>query len=127
MKNVTITKDEICSFNSPSIKVKPNQKYKASATFIGKKEQKNSGYFDVFIKDNNKIEILRLRRWLNDFSGTPKIYTIIFTTPQNSENVYVVYRINKNTPIKSDFEISLPDDFTLKLEEVTDNLDEQYD
>jgi len=92
-----------------------------------KNGKKHSGFFGIFITDSKDTEILRLRRWLNDFSGTPKNYTIIFTTPQSAKNVYVGYRINKKTPTRSDFEISLPDDSTLKLEEVANNVDDQYD
>ena len=105
MKIITITREEKESYNSPDIPIKPNQKYKASATFIGKKGQEYSAYFVVIIRDSNKKEILRRIRWLNDFSGNQKKYEIIFSSPQNSKVARLGYRINHKTPIQSDLTI----------------------
>ena len=114
-------------YNSSEIPIKPNQKYKTTASFIGVEGKKYSAYFVVIILDSNKKEILRRIRWLNDFSGKPKEYMIIFTAPQNSKVGQIGYRINYITPFKSDFKIHLPEKTNLKLEEVSSDLKEQYD
>ena len=127
LKIVNVSRDDIITQNSSPLPVRPEQKYKASGTFVGKKGKQYSAYFSVIIHDSNKKEILRRIRWLNDFSGYKKKYEIIFSAPHNSKVAILGYRINHETPIQSDLTIHLPDKDSIMLEEVSNNLKEQFD
>jgi len=123
-----ISKDEAFSNNAQKFPVKPNKKYKTSAKIIGKKGLPYSSYFMISIQGKDGEEIKEHIRWINDFGGNPKEYTIIFTTPPESKNVILGYRINLDTPVRSDIEIDLPSFHSVNLHEVNSKeFDEVFD
>jgi len=88
---------------SSSLKiVKPNQTYLAKAIIKGISGKSYSAYFGVILFNKNQKAIARRIRWLNDFSGNEHNYEIIFKTPNDCVGIKFIYRINNQTPIKSD-------------------------
>jgi hypothetical protein len=90
--------------NSNILKVIPGRKYVITTEVRGISGKSYSAYFGVvFIRDG--VEVDRKIRWLNDFSNTKKKFRLIFEA--KTENVILVYRINNETPIRSDCEFIL--------------------
>jgi len=78
----------------------------------------------VILDDNNK-EIERKIQWLNDFTGTKKTFKIVFTAPTN--HVKIVYRINIETPIKSECEYYPKSINEVLLDEAPSHLNESFE
>jgi|GEM_PF-615512 len=122
-----ISKDESYLYNSEKMAIKPHQKYKATIELIGIKGKPYSAYFTAIILGSKNKEIIRHIRWINDFSRELKQYTIIFTAEAESKSAVLGYRINIETPLKSDIELSPPDQYSLKLEELNDDKADSFD
>jgi len=122
-----ILKNEYFTYDSKPISVKASQKYRVRTTITRHKGEKFCGYFMVFFIDSEKRGIGKKIRWLNDFIGKQKEYSIVFSVPENAQKVKVGYRINGECPVKSEVEIELQEPSTIKLEEVTNDLKEEFD
>jgi len=121
-----VLKDQKFSLNSNSIDIKPNQTYKTTVTLVGIKGKSKSAYFTVMLWNSPENELLRYKKWIDDFSGIPKDYSITFRSPKNAYLAFIGIRINQETPKKSNCEIGLPD-FSLLTLEKTATFEEQYD
>lgn len=122
-----IKKDEFFSDNSARMTVRPNQKYSIITTITGKKGVPYCAYFFVILHDSQEREIVRRIRWITDFSGRPTEYKILFSALHGTENAIVGYRINSETPVKSDVEINLPQLSLMDLKEESDDGIELFD
>jgi len=123
---VNVAKDENYVKDSAKCEIKPNQRYELLIETIGKRGWPYSAYFTVIIQDQFGKEITRFIRWLNDFSNVVKKNLMVFSAPTNTKTAIIGYRINVETPVKSDFEIELPDPASLEFKEVNE-VEESYD
>ncbi len=101
---VSLEKEKRYSSNSKKIRVNSNKKYRFSTKAACTKGGIYSAYFAVIMLDATDNEIARYIRWFRNFSGKQKEYSVTFTTPANSANAIIGYRINVETPIQADFE-----------------------
>lgn len=120
----SISKDNALSLNSQPFQVNDNTKYSVTTEVTISKGQPFSGYFVVIMMDNLNREIGRHICWLNTINN-PKKYTLTFTTKPKTNFLILGYRINVETPVKSDVEIKLQDLSTIEIR--TSNENEQYD
>ena len=116
-----VSKKESFSSDSAKFNVKGNQKYKATASVTGIQGNPYSAYFAVIMIDDREREIGRQIRWINDFTKNQKNYDLIFTTKPSSKYVVLGYRLNVETPVKSDLVLELQDPMNLALSESNDN------
>jgi len=126
MNLVSLTKNENFVKDSDELEIKPNQKYEIAVETICKKGWPYSAYFTVIILDQYGKEIIRFIRWFNDFSNIIKKNSLVFSTPTNSKTAIIGFRINVETPVKSDFEIELPEASSLKIKQ-TENEPDSFD
>ena len=96
---VKLSQNEEFSKNSKTIQVKHGSKYRLSTEIIGEKGNAFSAYFGVVFLNERLEEIERKIKWLNDVSGTKKNVNLIFEA--KSEKIIIVYRMNFETPVKS--------------------------
>jgi len=123
MNLVSLTKNESFVKDSDELEIKPNQKYEMAIETICKKGWPYSAYFTVIILDQYGKEIIRFIRWLNDFSSIIKKNSLVFSTPTHSKTAIIGFRINVETPVKSDFEIELPEASSLKIKQIENEPD----
>ncbi len=116
-----VSKNESFSSDSGKFNVNGNQKYKATASVTGIQGNPYSAYFAVIMIDDREREIGRQIRWINDFTKNQKNYDLIFTTKPSSKYVVLGYRLNVETPVKSDLVLELQDPMNLALTESNDN------
>jgi len=114
------------SLNSAKISILPNQTYRLSTHISAKKGETYAAYILISINDSKKAIDKRIK-WISDFTGKPKEYTIIFKAPTNTKNVVIGMRVNAQTFKKGDFEIEFEDIKSLKLEKVENDLRESSD
>jgi len=100
------------SINSNPIKVLPGKKYQISTKVLGSKGTPFSAYFGVVFLNQKGEEVDRKIRWLNDFSGSENNVSLV--TKAITDRLTIIYRINLETPVKSDSFFKL-----LPTEEVT--------
>ena len=120
MRNIVVSKNNSFGLESNPINVEPSTQYQLTIDTVGKKGEPYSGYFAVILLNADNIEIKRHIRWFTDFSGSSKSYRIVFSSTSDSSKVIVCYRINSETPVKSDFEIELQDMASLELRQTHD-------
>ena len=120
-----VTDAEHFIFNSEKIAVTPNRKYKFCSQMTAQKGEKYTAYVAIIILNSDDQEISRYIRWISDFSGKPKEYSITFSTANESDSMIVGHRINTETPIKSEMEMSFPEfsPSMLSIVDVTVELD----
>lgn len=106
------------------IKLIENKKYSVSTTIQGIKGKKGCGYFAVIFLDPDGIEIKRLLRWIDDFSGKGKKYEITF---QGISNVVIGYRINGETPINADCDLKVTPLDNIQVKEMSDQVKESFE
>jgi hypothetical protein len=75
---------------------------------------------------STEMEIIRYIKWIRDFPGEPKNYSIVFVAPQKAISAILGNRVNSETPTASDFEAEFPALSTIKLEK-SYKLDIQFD
>ncbi len=121
-----VAEDKILILNSKTLPVEPGEKYKVEFVAKGLKGRDFSAYFAVFVLGPDGVEIRRYVRWLNDFSGEPKAYALVFTAPAQAASVVLGYRMNAETPVSSDLQLVLPDLSSLELE-AANNVPELYE
>jgi len=126
MEKKEIKKEDEILINSPIIDIKPHQRYLVHTRFLGIEGMSYSAYLCVIIFDSENEQIVKCIRWLNDFSGEEKDYKIIFTAPSQAKFVSLGYRINNETPVKSDMKVRFTPVLSLKLEE-TNELEDSFD
>ena len=126
-----VQKNEFYSYDSKKYEIEPKKKYFVEITVVGKQGKSHSAYLNVILLDSKEREISRYVRWLNDFSGVAKNYKISFSSHSAAKFAIVGYRINFETPVKSDIQMEL-DNFPsnpLKLTNEEDSFDDinQYE
>jgi len=99
---INLNSNQSYSESSEKIKIIPEKKYRIKTEIQGINGEAFCGYFCIIILDKNEKEISRKIQWLNDFSGNKNELEIIFQAPANSKNILVCYRINVETPLKSE-------------------------
>ncbi len=128
-----ISKHENLLINSKLIRVSPDQKYMLKANVICKQGIPNAAYLCVMMLDQDGKEIDRKIRWINDFSGKPTDYSIIFKTFYGATHATLGFRINAENqinnlePTRGAFETILPPVSLLRLENIDKDTEEQYD
>jgi len=125
-KSIRIAKEESFSKNSDPIEVLPNKTYQIVFYVSGTKGEPYSTYFLVVLLDSEKNEIKRFIKWVNDFSGNQKESTLIFKTSNFTKKIIFGYRINSETPVRSDVEINYEDFDSIKIEKINEKT-ENYD
>jgi hypothetical protein len=66
-------------------------------------------------------------RWLNDFSGTRRNFSIIFLCPERCSTAKVCYRINDSTPVRSDCKFMVIPLDKITITEADSYLEEDYE
>lgn len=126
METKIISKDKFLTQNSEKSEVNGNKKYQVTTNVIARKGIPYSTYFTVIMLDGKEREVGRRTRWITDFSNEPKNYTLVFTTSPETKFIILGYRINIETPVKSEVEISLQNPSSLIVKEA-DNENETFD
>jgi len=124
MQKFELNDNEELVINSPKKSVKTGKIYKSSIQAKGLQGEIFSACFGVVFLDNDGIEISRKIQWLNDFNNIEKTIEIIFKAI--SEDIVFIYRINNETPRKSNYKIEITPVDEIKISEVTD-VKESYD
>jgi len=124
---VFVQKSKFFSVNSVKYPLKQNQKYKISLDIIGFKGKQSCAYLSAVILSVDRSEISRHIRWLTDFSGNPKNYTIVFTAKKPANEVMIAYRFNIDTPDTSDLDIEIPNNSLAHLEKTNDDAEDAFD
>jgi len=127
MQAISIDKTSKIMDNSKEFPVTADHKYMVCTTIRASKGEAYSACFAVIILDMNNKEITRYVRWLNDFSGQPKDYPIVFNAPKLASKAILGYRANYETPIKSVLELDWPHINSLCLSDSSLNKEELYD
>lgn len=123
--DVKIGQDDEFLRNSREIKVKQGSKYRLSTEVRVLKGKPFSAYFGVVFLNNQSKETERKIKWLNDVSGTKKIINMIFESP--TEKIVMVYRINAETPVKSECQLSILPLDKISLDEVDSKIKEDFE
>ena len=110
-----------------TIKIKPNQKYQIYSMIVAYSGHFSSGCILATLFDKKNIEVGRYARFITDFSGTPKIYNIVFTAPPEAKILKVGLRFNVEYYTRSDLEFLLPDENSFEVKEVTADIKDSYD
>ncbi len=124
---IKISKNDEFSKNSSNFEIEPSKKYGVIVSLKGNKGLEYCAYFVIVVLDENNLEISRYIRWINDFSGEKKDYSLKFKAPKKSKYAVIGIRCNIETPLKSDLEIEIPEKNDLKLISVDISDDEIYD
>lgn len=127
MERKIIPKNEKLLFNSPPFKIESNQKYTVDVYVTGIKGSKGSMYLTSIILGKSSREIKRYIRWIDDFSGKIKKYSMTFPTPEKSEQCIIGYRANTETPVKTDLEIEFDNILSYKIKDVSNDIQDQFD
>ncbi len=104
-QQINLGSDKYASINSKVIAVCPSKLYSINTEYIGKNGKPFCAYFGIIFTGKNGKEIDRKIRWLNDFSNEKKEIGIVFKAI--TDQVILIYRINKETPLTSECEYSL--------------------
>jgi len=120
MHEKQVSKVESFSVDSDRLSIEGNKKYKITANVVGIQGAPFCAYFTAIIIDDRNREIGRKIRWINDFSGNQKNYDLIFTTKPKAKLLILGYRLNLETPVKSDLQIQIQDPSSLTLQDSDD-------
>jgi hypothetical protein len=144
MQKLVCPADSSLVESSSGIKVIPHKKYIVSTQVIGNKGCSYSAYFGVAFFDKVD-EVIRSNdgwkdgkgdfshyyeekiRWLNDFSGTRRSFSIVFLCPERCSTAKISYRINDGTPVKSDCEYLVVPLDKITIIEADSSLDDDYE
>ena len=126
MKIVELTLREIFSESLKKIPVSENRSYRVKAKYVGLKGRKYCAYFGIILFDKHGKEITRKIQWLDDFRNIQNNIEIVFNADLTSKDALLIYRINKETPIKADCKFELADSGEIAIEEVSEMIDEKY-
>ena len=107
MIEVNLKPDEKFLETSNDFKIKPYGKYRVTTKVTCFEGKQYSGYFGIVIFNNKNKEISRKIQWINDFSGKERKYSVIFMAPEGATNLRIIYRINDEVPLKSQFKLNL--------------------
>jgi len=110
-----------------TLKIKPNQKYQIDSKIVAYSGHFSSGCVLAILMDENKTKVGRYARFITDFSGKPKTYTIIFTSPSEAKLLKVGIRVNVEYYARSDLEFLLPDENSFEIKEVSADVEDSYD
>ena len=113
--------------NSKKIAVHPNQKYRLTVPVSVKKGQIFASYIMVQMKHSDNDTVERKIRWITDFSGNPKDYSIIFTVPSDVNSVTIGYRVNYETLRMGEQEIHFPEIDSLNLQKENETIEDSFD
>ena len=105
--------------------VTKGKKYIITTEVIGLEGEKFSALFGVGVP-YQKIKVKDIRiRWLNDFSGVKKNVSIVVRA--TDENLLLFYRINAETPVRSECHYQILPIKQIKLEELSSDVEESFD
>ena len=113
LDTIILSEYKSLSKNSTPKKLDIDQMYKMSIKVIGKSGKPFCGYAGIVFLEND-TEIQRKICWFNDFSGQTKTHQIIFKAI--TSKVILIYRINNETPIKTEcnFEVTTINDIIIE-------------
>jgi len=123
---IELNSNENYSGASEKITIVPNAKYQVSTEVKGQEGKAYCAYFGVVIRKDDQALSRRIR-WLNDFSGIKKQYSLIFEAPDECDNLVVIYRINKETPLKTSCKYEIKSPQEIVVEKVSPDLDENFE
>lgn len=103
MFSVRISKEEHLALNSREFHVRAGGRYRTTIRAQGTVGKKCSAYLAIVMLDASGREIDRKIRWLNDFSGKTKIYSVTAEAPAGSAKAVVAYRINTEIAVESEW------------------------
>ena len=113
-----ISIDDCLKLDSKKITVDPNKTYSVTSSVFCKRGMSFSSYLAAILLDSNCVEIDRKIRWINTTEEEQK-YEIIFSSTKETKYLILGYRINVETPMKGDFDITLQHPSTIHMSEST--------
>jgi len=126
MMQVELKANEKFSSSSQKFEISPGM-CTISTKVIGYAGQPYTGYFGLVLFNEKNEEIARRIKWLNDFSCELKTINIRFKSLPNSRFAAIIYRINEETPFKSDCRYSITPEDELELEKQESIINEDYE
>ena len=123
-----ISKNEIINVNSPIINASPNQFYKVELEVNAFKGKKGNLFFAFVFMNENKHELTRKIRYIQNFSGVPTNYEIIAQSPPKCRFLVFILRGNdecKVSPI--DLQFTFPNLKLFTPQCVINGCEESYD
>jgi len=118
-----IPRNENYTYNSENFSVNENTKYTITAEITAVKGSPFSTYIVAILLDENNTEIKRYIRWIKEFDSSPKKYKLTFSSSPKTKFLILGYRINIETPFKSDVEIDLQEPSSSLIKNTPDELD----
>jgi hypothetical protein len=127
MKKFNINREQILHLDSENIRIQPNCLYEYESEVEGIQGKKNSAFFAIIFLDEEKKEINRKIKYISDFSGNTKKYSIVAESPNKSKFAKLALRINsENENFHDDVIIKFPKLDINHLKKVTNKI-ENYD
>jgi len=112
--------------SSKPFKIESEKKYILSTKITGLKGKPYCAYFGVVLQNNSKALGRRIK-WINDFSGNEKSYSIVFKSPKECNSLRILYRVNIETPIQSDCHFVFPKLDEISVTPIASNEEEDYE
>ncbi|PLX84431.1 MAG: hypothetical protein C0617_08075 [Desulfuromonas sp.] len=109
MKKINVSKEENYIFNTAGFEVSGGKECLVKLSIKGVNGSPYSFYFCVCILDEAGKEIKRFIKWVDDFSGKSKKYSLVFSVPEMAHKAVLGYRGNVEGADKSDLSLALPD------------------
>ncbi len=113
--------------NSQRIPIVPGRKYRIVAPGMFRGGQKYSAMVAAMAISNSGREVKRYIRWVSDFEGNRRDYSIVFVAPTDAEYLVIGYRVNSETPVHSETEVEIPKPSAAMITEINTDEDESYD
>lgn len=125
MLEIILSPDKEFISNSKIMAVRADTKYLISTRVAHKKGDPFSAYFGVIFLDKDNKEIERRIKWLNDAAATEQTISII--SKALTERMIVIYRINAETPLKSECQYGLLPISNVSISETDTKLKESFE
>ena len=123
LDTIILSEGKSLSKNSTPKKLDIDQMYRISIEVIGKSGKPFCGYAGIVLLEND-TEVRRKICWFNDFTGQTKTHQVVFKA--TTSKAIVIYRINNETPIKTECNFELTPIKDITIERTTDT-QEKYD
>ena len=124
---ISLSDDQNYTGSSSKITVIANKKYIVSTEVTGFTGKPFSAYFGVILMDKNNNALGRRIKWLNDFSGNKKKYSIVFQALESSDYLLIIYRINSETKVKSSCRYTILSPIEVNVLEASVDAEESYE
>lgn len=115
------------AYSSSLKRVASGRKYVMSVEAVGISGRPYCAFFGVNLFDAENKRIGKIIRWLNDFSGEKKEFLIIFEPPAECKNVRLIYRVNKDSLVKTPCHYSILEPELIRFADGYSGMDNSYD